>query len=414
MLYDRWRILARSRAADLALEDLRDGRAWTFAQLLAWSDQCESPAEGLSCPRGTGPEFILEVLRAWRHNRVVCPLEEHESPPSLPPPPLAIVHLKRTSATTSLPRHVAFTAEQLAADPANIVSTMGLRPEWPNIGVISLAHSYGFSNLVLPLLLHGIPLRLVGSPFPEAVRKACSGGPCTLASVPALWRVWHDAKITLSGVKLAISAGAPLAAALENEVFQAAGIKIHNFLGASESGGIAYDRSGVPRSDGAMVGTALDNVSLSSSDNMLEVRGPAVGETYWPGPRPELQNGVFRASDLVEFQVGQLFICGRASDVIHIAGRKVAPEEIERALLKHPAVRECLVVDLPRPGLENQIAAVIVGDERSLNSIRSRLEELLPAWQMPRHWRFVESLGHNERGKVSRAHWRERLTAPKA
>lgn len=414
MLYDRWRDLAQSRGAELALEDLRGGRVWTFAQLLGWSDQCESPAESLSCPRGTGPEFILEVLRAWRHNRVVCPLEENEPPPSIPQPPRHIVHIKRTSATTSVARHVAFTAEQLAADPANIVSTMGLRPEWPNIGVISLAHSYGFSNLVLPLLLHGIPLRLVGSPLPEAVRKACADAPCTLAGVPALWRVWHDANAILPAVKLAISAGAPLPAPLEDEVFQSAGIKIHNFLGASESGGIAYDRSSVPRTEGAMVGTALENVSLCASDNMLEVRGQAVGETYWPEPRPELQSGVFRASDLVEFQGDQLFIRGRASDVIHIAGRKVAPEEIERALMKHPDVRECLVLDLPRPGLENQIAAVIVGNEKSLDSIRSRLAELVPAWQMPRHWRFVESLGHNERGKVSRAQWREKLIAPKA
>ena len=52
---------------------------------------------------------------------------------------------------------------------------MGLRPDWPNLGVISLAHSYGFSNLVLPLLLHGIPLILAPSPLPEAVRQAAGG-----------------------------------------------------------------------------------------------------------------------------------------------------------------------------------------------------------------------------------------------
>ena len=58
------------------------------------------------------------------------------------------------------------------ADAENIVATMGLRPDWPNLGVISLAHSYGFSNLVLPLLLHGIPLILAGAPLPEIVLRA--------------------------------------------------------------------------------------------------------------------------------------------------------------------------------------------------------------------------------------------------
>ncbi len=79
-----------------------------------------------------------------------------------------------TSATGGAPRMVAFTGEELVADADNIVATMGLRPDWPNLGVISLAHSYGFSNLVLPLLLHGIPLILVDAPLPETVRQAAT------------------------------------------------------------------------------------------------------------------------------------------------------------------------------------------------------------------------------------------------
>ena len=69
MLYDRWREVARARGPELALKDFSDGRGWTFAQLLAWSDDAEAPLDGIVCPRGTGPEFILEVLRGWRHGR---------------------------------------------------------------------------------------------------------------------------------------------------------------------------------------------------------------------------------------------------------------------------------------------------------------------------------------------------------
>src|SRR6185436_9744218 len=105
--------------------------------------------------------------------QIVCPVETDQRAPEIKPGiPREIVHLKMTSGTTATPRFVAFTAEQLAADAENIVATMGLRPDWPNLGVISLAHSYGFSNLVLPLLLHGIPLVLAGAPLPEIVRRA--------------------------------------------------------------------------------------------------------------------------------------------------------------------------------------------------------------------------------------------------
>jgi acyl-CoA synthetase (AMP-forming)/AMP-acid ligase II len=307
---------------------------------------------------------------------------------------------------------VTFTGEQLAADCKNIVATMGLRPEWPNLAAISLAHSYGFSNLVLPLLLNGIPLWLLNSPLPQALRDASEKvGDFTLAGVPALWRAWQDAGVISPKIKLAISAGAPLPLGLEQQVLESAGVKIHNFMGSSECGGIAYDRSNELRADAAVVGSAMENVSLSVSDGMLEVRGAAVGTGYWPETRAELEGGVFRTSDLVEIRDGFLYMRGRASDVIHIAGRKVAPEEIERALSKHPAVKECLVFGAPRNAHENQIVAVMVGNQGELEAIKKLVAAELPAWKAPRQWWFVESLGANARGKVSRAEWREKFIA---
>jgi acyl-CoA synthetase (AMP-forming)/AMP-acid ligase II len=414
MLYDRWREIARARRSELALKDLSDGRAWTFGQLLDAADSASDPGAAWVCPKGNGPEFVFEVLRGWRHGRVVCPLEESDAAPACELPPTGIAHVKRTSATTGAARLITFTGEQLAADCTNIVATMGLRVEWPNVAAISLAHSYGFSNLVLPLLLEGIPLLLLHSPLPEALREASKHvGDFTLAGVPVLWRAWHEAGVISSKVKLAISAGAPLPLALEQQVLETVGVKIHNFMGSSECGGIAYDRSEKLRTDPAAVGSAMENVSLSVSDGMLEVRGAAVGTNYWPEARPELAEGVFRTSDLVEIRDELLYIRGRATEVIHIAGRKVPPEEIERVLSKHPAVKECLVFGAPRNAYENQIVAVIVGEERDLENIKKDVAAELPAWKTPRQWRFVDSLGANARGKVSRAQWRENFIARK-
>ncbi|HXJ76212.1 MAG TPA: hypothetical protein VNM37_25365, partial [Candidatus Dormibacteraeota bacterium] len=158
MLYERWQQIARERHAELALHDLATGERWTFAQLDAARPTRPLPADGLVCPQGNRAAFILEVLQAWRTGRVLCPHEPAQPSPAPPPPPPGIVQLKTTSATTGSARLIAFTGPQLAADADQIVRTMGLRPDWPNLGAISLAHSYGYSNLVLPLLLHGIPL----------------------------------------------------------------------------------------------------------------------------------------------------------------------------------------------------------------------------------------------------------------
>ena len=419
MLYERWREIAQARRDEIALRDLSSGGQWTFGQLAAAAQSVARAGAPVAFPAGACADFILEVLGAWGSGQVVCPLE-----PGLPAPaisrglPAGIVHIKTTSATTLTPRLVAFTARQLMADAENIVATMGLRPDWPNLGVISLAHSYGFSNLVLPLLLHGIPLILVGAALPEAVRRAAAIEPAvTLPAVPALWRSWHQAGAIPGNVRLAISAGAPLPLALEQRVFAERGLKIHNFYGSTECGGLAFDATGSPRVDGCCAGAPLRHVRLSGAeDGCLEVRGGAVGETYWPEPEASLREGVFHTSDLGEISGGLVYLRGRASDQINVAGRKVLPETIEEVLAEHPEVRECLAFGAPSPDVERGetiVACLAVKDGVSTETLRQFLMAKLPAWQVPREWWFVPALAANRRGKLSRAEWRRRYLALK-
>jgi len=248
MLYERWRQIAQEHPDEIALRDVSRGVSWTFRQLVA---EGEKPLKlgPVVFPQGT--DFVLTLLRAWHSRRVVCPLEAGQKPLQFESLPPGCAHLKTTSATGGVARVVAFTEEQLAADADNIVATMGLRHDWPNLGVISIAHSYGFSNLALPLLLHGIPLILVDVPLPEMVRRAaesaeivgsvCSGA-LILAAVGLLegrqatthWAVaktlesygatyhrarWvEDGKFIMSaGVSAGIDMGLQLAARLTDE-----------------------------------------------------------------------------------------------------------------------------------------------------------------------------------------------------
>ena len=414
MLYQRWLGVAQARAHEIALWDLPAGKRWTFRELAAEVDRLPGLSASVIHPQGAGPAFILDVLRAWKQGAVCCPIEAGQTPPPLKRIPVNIAHLKLTSATTGMPRLVTFTAEQLAADVDNIVSTMGLRPDWPNLGVISRAHSYGFSNLVTPLLLCGIPLALLDSPLPEAVRRLADFSPSiTLPAVPAMWRAWHEAGAIPPNVRIAISAGAPLPLALERAVLERTGLKLHNFYGATECGGIAYDSTSEPRTDPACVGNAMDNVALRLNEHgCLEVRSAAVGTAYWPDPDPVLAPGCYRTSDLAELNNGLVFLRGRASDLINVAGRKVSPDSIERVLLGHESVRECLVFGASSGNSsrgEFIVACVVVPAGATEETLKQFLLARLPAWQVPREWKFVESLAPNARGKLSRAEWRARL-----
>lgn len=411
MLYERWQQVARKRGREIALRDLASGRHWTFAQVDQAAEKLASDDAPMVYPQGQTPEFIIAVLGAWRRKAVVCPLEAHHQPLSVSPSLPRCCHLKTTPASTGAPRAVAFTQQQLAADAANIVATMGLRPDWPNLGVISMAYSYGFSNLVLPLLLHGIPLYLAPSPLPEVLRSAArTGGDLTVAAVPALWHAWHKAGAILHNVRLAISAGAPLPLSLERAVFEEHGIKIHNFYGSTECGGIAYDPTDVPRTDETSVGRPLKNVKVKvNSDGVLLVQSRAVGGTYWPNPEDSLGDGVFQTRDLAELIDGRICLRGCNSDQINVAGRKVSPAIIEQSLREHEAVAECLVFGVPS-GTADRTDVIVACVSADRNGIQDDLKQFLlrrlPGWQVPREWWFVESLGSNANGKSSRAQWR--------
>jgi long-chain acyl-CoA synthetase len=157
----------------------------------------------------------------------------------------------------------------------------------------------------------------------------------------------------------------------------------------------------------------MQNVNLSlNDDGCLVVRSRAVAETYWPEKMDSLGGGIFQTGDLAELKDGSVFLRGRLGDQINVAGRKLSPETVERALLAHPQLRECLVFGVPSRDAERTeiIVAIIISDAPE-SELKNFLLQTLPAWQVPREWHFVDSLSADARGKISRAGWRKQFAA---
>jgi acyl-coenzyme A synthetase/AMP-(fatty) acid ligase len=195
-------------------------------------------------------------------------------------------------------------------------------------------------------------------------------------------------------------------------------LKIHNFYGSTECGGIAYDASPAPRTEDALAGTPLRNVNLSlNADGCLTVQSRAVGETYLPEPDATLGRGRFQTSDLAELKDGFVYLRGRAGEFINVAGRKVSPLIIERELSAHSAVGDCVVFGVPDLDAERGdliVAAVVPQSPVTGEALRAFLLERLPAWQIPRDWLLVETLTSNQLGKISRAEWRKTYAATRS
>jgi len=395
MLYHRWLETLRRFSNRPAIYD--EERVFTFSDLaLAVSD---APiADGPVIARGGSIYFFIEILRAWRSGQAVIPVERDAPEPVLRcPPPASTCLVKYTPGAAGIPRGIFFTDAQVIADGDRLVSAMQLEPETPNLAVISLAHSYGFSNVVLPLILHGVPIHLAPLPFPRVIEGIFKKHPqWVVPAVPSMWRAWQRAGILKGApISLALSAGAPLTLALEAEVFVAAGLKIRNFYGSSECGGISMDLSDIPRSSASDVGTPLAGVQVTRTDEgrfCIESRSVAIG---YDAPRADdvLGNGIYLTRDVGFLDAqGKLHLTGTLGGAINVAGRKVSPAKVEAALIATGLVRRARVYGMTSSDSERceEIAAEIVLSEGvSLDFLKSAASGTLQNWELPRHWRIM-------------------------
>jgi long-chain acyl-CoA synthetase len=317
--------------------------------------------------------------------------------------------LKITSGTTGAPRAVRFRETQLLADCRNICATMGIRPDDVNFGVIPFSHSYGFSNLIAPLLYQGTRLLCSTDRMPRAVYNHLqSCGATVFPGTPALFQALSslsDVGEPLS-VRLCISAGAPLAPEIARQFHRRFGLKIHSFYGSSECGGIAYDRSEDPERPSGFVGNPLDGVQVSKiDDDRIAVCGPNVADGYFPNSDTSALDGMqFVPGDIIEWSNLGMQLIGRVSDFVNIAGKKVHPAIIEEHLRTLPGVIDAIVFGIPSATRNEELVAYVVASNAvSRQLLETHCREGLSGWQVPREFQIVPELPFNQRGKINRS-----------
>ena len=196
--------------------------------------------------------------------------------------------LKLTSGTTAAARAIRFRSEQLLADCENICETMGIIDRDVNFGVIPISHSYGFSNLLTPLIVRGVSLALSNDRIPRAIIDGLAANRATVfPGMPVFYQSFCEMNEPplLPDLRLCISAGAPLPVETEQAFREKFRREIHSFYGASECGGICYVREAqaIPGFVGeAMCGVVLELVDPEVSNSLIRVRSRAVADGYFP------------------------------------------------------------------------------------------------------------------------------------
>ena len=342
--------------------------------------------------------------------------------------------IKLTSGSTGAPRGIVTPVEALLADDEALSATMGLTDRDRLLAAIPFSHSYGLSSLVVPALARGRTLVVPGEdgpfgPLAAAVAAEATVFPTVPAYLAGLLRLDEPPPLPRS-LRLVMTAGAPLPAETSARFRARTGRPVHVFYGASECGGICYDREGGAAERGT-VGAPVEGVRVElepaggaagegptgedSSDEdrglRVAVRSPAVAAGYLPKPDPSLGGGRFLTEDLAVRRGGELALVGRLDDVINVRGKKVNPREVEAVLRGLAAVEDVAVFAAPaaRTGgngaCEPAVRAVIACAAGTLTreAVLSWCRDRLADHKRPRSVVLVERLPRTERGKLDRA-----------
>jgi long-chain acyl-CoA synthetase len=362
-----------------------------------------APAQ-LSCAEGWPRD-----LDAWR-------LEPVAQGAPWPPLPAEVGFVKLTSGSTGAPRGVAATEEALLADDDALARSMGLRAEDRFVGAIPLSHSYGFSSVALPALVRGSTMVVPDDEGPLApLRAVAAAGATVFPSAPA----YLQALIKLSqppawpeSLRLVVSASAPLPPETAAQFRARFGRAVHVFYGASECGGICYDREGTAGERGSVgapvegVRVGLDPIDGDAGEGLVTVESPSVALRYLPDADARLGGGRFVTSDLGLFEGGLLRLRGRVDGLINVKGRKVNPTEIEAVLQRLPGVDEAVAFGVPSGDRASDTVRAVIAcpsGRLSYDEVLAWCRAHLPEHKVPRSVVLVSAIPRTSRGKVSRA-----------
>ena len=193
-----------------------------------------------------------------------------------------------------------------------------------------------------------------------------TAGPDSLAGRHWIWRWWHFRKVhRLFGWKFwcIVVGAAPLDPELES-FWRKLGFLVVQGYGLTETAPIVTLNHPFRASKGT-VGTPIGGVEVRiAPDGEILVRGENVTSGYFNAQQETsaaFEDGWFHTGDIGELDAaGRLLIKGRKKEMIVTPqGLNVFPEDVERALLAQPGVRDAGVVGLRVEG-EERVHAVLL------------------------------------------------------
>ncbi|MFN0151732.1 MAG: class I adenylate-forming enzyme family protein [bacterium] len=392
------RLFARFRPAWIVRAEDREAVRWSNAG-----------AEGAARKRASADGDSRGNARASgaseSHASLIDALSPHEIALALP-----------SSGSTGTPKLILISPSQLRERIELRARSIGLRENERMLAVIPFDHGYGFTNVMLGTLAHGMSLVIVEtpdprqSPHPRAVIDALHLYEATLMPAPPILLdlmtrfarsdradagregaraggiasarqragagVSARALMPLS-LRAAISVGSALSREVHAAFTETFGVPLWQSYGASEVGPAIINKSGVADGDLLALGEPVDGVEVwicgesgeplaDGEEGEIVIRSPGIAHGYEDDADGALiassrfEGGVFFTGDFGVREDGAFRFRGRRKVMIAVSGRKVDPIEVEAVLMRHEGIADAAVTAHIEPGGREVVKAIVV------------------------------------------------------
>jgi acyl-CoA synthetase (AMP-forming)/AMP-acid ligase II/thioesterase domain-containing protein len=332
-----------------------------------------------------------------------------------------------TSGTTSSPKLVPLSSQNLAASARHIAQGLALGPDDRCLNIMPLFHVHGLVAAVLASLSAGASVVCTDGTYAgRFFAWMREFRPTWYTAVPTMHQGIlaraADQRDVIADVPLRFirSSSAPLPSAVLlalEATFHAPVVEAYGMTEAAHQ--ISSNPVGFGLRKPGSVGPAGPDIAIMDASGELLPRG-ATGEVVIRGPnvtagyrdhdaaRPEERRaGWFRTGD--EGSIGEdgyLRLTGRLKDLINRGGEKISPHEVDEVLLGHPGVRQAVCFAIPHLQLGEEIGAAIElepGVSLEASELRAWARTRLPGFKVPRIIRIVDDLVPGATGKLARA-----------
>ena len=335
-----------------------------------------------------------------------------------------------TSGTTGEPKATMhFHRDLLAIADGYAREVLGVTSDDIFVGSPPLAFTFGLGGLAIFPLRFGATATLLESATPANMVQIIETYKATICfTAPTAYRAMlaaMDQGADLSSLRLAVSAGETLPAAVFEQWTRKTGKPILDGIGSTEMLHIFISNrigDAVPGATGRpvagyearVVDDAMNEVPRGEIGR-LAVRGPT-GCRYLADKRQKnyVSGGWNITGDtFMQDTDGHFHFVARADDMIVSAGYNIAGPEVEAALLKHAEVAECAVIGAP-DGERGQIVAAyvvlkagVIGDGACAKRLQDHVKATIAPYKYPRAVNFVDALPKTATGKIQRFRLRQ-------